>query len=227
MSTRASFAVLLLALCAQLAWSAYRPALHVQQRALPATPASGTLRIAAGGDDVALSRLLMLWLQAFDGGPGGGMPLRALDYDAVRAWLAAVADLDPRSRYPLVAASQLYAAVDDPVRVRVMLDFVHERFLRDPDRNWPWLAHAAITARHRLHDLPLALRYARDLRTRTSPGQLPVWAAELEAWVAQDMNELDSARALIGALIASGRVTDPGELRLLERRLRELERQGP
>lgn len=227
MNTRRSLATLLLALCAQLAWSAYRPALHAKHGVLPSAPSSGVLRVAAGGDELALSRVLVLWLQAFDGGPDGGMPLRALDYHGLRDWLGIVADLDPRSRYPLVAASQVYAAVDDPARVRLMLDFVHARFLREPERNWPWLAHAAITARHRLDDLPLARRYARELRERTPPAALPLWAAQLEAWFAQDMNELDSARALIGGMIASGRIRDPRELRLLERRLQELERKIP
>jgi hypothetical protein len=227
MSTRRSLAILLLALCAQLAWSAYRPVLQDRQRHLPQAASVDVLRVASGGDELALSRLLLLWLQAFDAGPDGGLPLAALDYHALRSWLGAAADLDARSRYPLLAASQVYAAVEDPVRVRVMLDFVRERFLREPDRHWPWLAHAALTARHRLHDLPLALQYARELRSHTAPGTLPLWATQLEAWFAQDLNELDSARALIGGLIASGRIRDPGELRLLERRLQELERNAP
>lgn len=228
MSARCSLAIVLLALCAQLGWSAYRPAVQAEhQRALPGAPDIRMLRFAAGGDDLAMSRFLMLWLQAFDGGPDGGMSLRELDYDVLRGWLARIADLDPRSRYPMLAASQVYGAVEDPARVRTMLDFVHERFLREPDRHWPWLAHAALSARHRLHDLPLALQYARALRERTAPGSLPPWATQLETWFAQDMNELHSARALTGGLIESGRITDPQELKLLERRLRELERKIP
>lgn len=227
MSTQRSLAILLLALCAQLAWSAYRPASQGPHARMPTAPSADVLRVAAGGDELALSRLLMLWVQAFDGGPAGGLPLRELDYRALRGWLGAAADLDTRSRYPLMAASQVYAAVDDPARARVMLGFVHERFLREPDRHWPWLAHAALTARHRLQDLPLALHYARELRRRVAPDTLPLWAGQLEAWFAEDMNELDSARALIGGLIASGRVTDPRELRLLERRLKELEQRQP
>lgn len=225
MSRRATLAILLLALCAQLAWSAWRPLAHAQARTLAGGPDAALLRVASLGDEVALARAMMLWLQAVDEGPDGGIPLRALDYGALRSWLELVADLDSRSHYPLLSASQVYAAVDDPPRVRIMLDFVHQRFLRDPDRHWPWLAHAAVTARHRLDDMPLASGYARELRTRTTPGTLPPWAAQLEVWFAADMNELASARALIGGLISSERITDPQELRLLERRLQELERQ--
>jgi hypothetical protein len=37
------------------------------------------------------------------------------------------------------------------------------------------------------------------------------------------MNELEAAKILIGGLIASGQVKDERDLRLLERRLKELE----
>jgi hypothetical protein len=41
------------------------------------------------------------------------------------------------------------------------------------------------------------------------------------------MSELDSARAVAGALLSDGTITDPNEIRLLEGRLRELERAAP
>lgn len=224
MTVRPALVVLLAALGAQLAFANWRPASLAWSGNIAPAPSAHVARFAALGDEVALARLLMLSVLAADSGPDGGTPLRALDYVELRAWLERVADLDPRSAQPLLAASQVYAGVSDPARAALMLDFVHARFLRDPDRHWPWLAHAAVSARHRLHDPARAASYARELRIRTSPGVLPLWAQELEAWFSADMNELDAARALIGGLIESGRVTDPRELRLLERRLNELER---
>ena len=224
MSSRPALAVLLVALGAQLAFASWRAASPERTGGIAPPPPLPAVRMAALGDEVALSRLLMLGVLAADSGPDGGTPLRELDYAALRDWLERVADLDPRSAQPLLAASQVYAAVNDPARARVMLDFVHARFLRDPDRHWPWLAHAALTARHRLQEPARAASYARELRTLTSPGVLPLWAQELEAWFTADMNELETARALIGGLIESGRVTDSRELGLLERRLQELER---
>lgn len=215
---------LLLALGAQLAFGAWNRTVHPAPVALVAAPDSAALRMAALGDEVAFARLLMLWLQAADGGPHGGVALLELDYAALRSWLERIAELDPRSRYPLLAASHVYAAVGDAARVRTMLDFVRTRFLHDPNRHWPFMAHAALVARHRLADPALALSYARELRTHTAAGVLPPWALQLQAWFAADMSELDSARALIGALISDGRIRDPRELRLLERRLQELER---
>ena len=40
---------------------------------------------------------------------------------------------------------------------------------------------------------------------------------------ARDMGELEAARILIGGLIHSGRITDPGEIRFLGARLAEIE----
>jgi hypothetical protein len=165
----------------------------------------------------------MLWLQAFDNQPGISIPFRELDYARVEAWLARILDLDPRGQYPLLAASRLYGEVPVPEKQRPMLDFVHDRFLEDPDRRWPWLAHAAIVAKHRLGDLPLALRYARAVTDHATGPGVPAWARDMTILVLEDMGELEAARLLIGGLLDSGRVTDPHEARFLDRKLRELE----
>ena len=67
-------------------------------------------------------------------------------------WLETILALDPAGQYPLLMAAQVYSQVPDPARERLMLEFVHQQFLHDPNRRWRWLAHAAIMAKHRLHD---------------------------------------------------------------------------
>lgn len=210
-------ALLLAALSAQCVLHVTVPAPPAPAPTLPAAPPLPALRLASLGDAPAAARLAMLYLHAFD----AGMPLRALDYGHVASWLEAALALDPGSRLPIVAA-QGYAAVADPARVRVMLAFIEQAFGADPARRWPELAQAALVARHRLHDMALARRYARAIRLH-APGA-PAWARQLELFVLQDMNELDSARAVAGALLAEGTITDPNEIRFLEERLRELER---
>ena len=103
-----------------------------------------------------------------------------------------------------------------------MLDFVYQEFFRDPDRRWPWLAHAAIVAKHRLKDLPLARRYAAAIRLHATGKQVPAWAKQMEIFILEDMNEREAAQALIGGLLESGQVTDPREIRFLTARLEAL-----
>jgi hypothetical protein len=209
-------ALLAATLAAQLAWHAAQPGPRAAPALLAPAPPPAALRLAAFGDEAVLAKLCMLYLHAHD-----DVPLRELDYRRVTGWLEAALALDPRSRQPLVAASGVYGAVADPGRVRIMLDFVARAFDAAPAARWPEMAQAALLARHRLHDMALARRYAADLRAR-APGA-PAWARELEIFVLRDMNELDSARAVTGALLAGGTVTDPREIRFLEDRLKELE----
>ncbi|WEF34802.1 hypothetical protein [Pseudoduganella chitinolytica] len=219
-ATPAATLLLALALGAQLAWHGWAPPPAPATAGLAPPPAPAVLRLVGLGEDAALARLLMLALQAHDAQAGAALSLHALDYGRVVPWLERALALDPRGRYPLVAASAVYAAVPDPARVRVMLAFIERAFHADPARRWPFLAQAALIARHRLHDLPLARQYARTLRLRAPAA--PAWARQLEAFVLEDMDEPAAARAVIGALLAGGQVTDPNELRFLARRLDEL-----
>jgi hypothetical protein len=105
-----------------------------------------------------------------------------------------------------------------------MLDFVHEAFLENPDERWQWLAQAALLAKHRLRDLPLARRYAADLQRLAKDPRMPLWARQMEVFVAEDMNELDAVKIMLGGLLESGKLEDPDERRFLKERLEELER---
>ncbi|MFP5393023.1 MAG: hypothetical protein ACLGI6_15990 [Gammaproteobacteria bacterium] len=212
----AVWALLAAALAAQLAWRGAAPSAPAP---IGAPLPTAVLRAASLGEPVALARALALLLHARE----DRQPLRQLDYTALRAWLERMLDLDPRGQAPLLAASQVYAAVQDPARVRIMLDLVARRFGDDPDRRWPWLAQAALVAQHRLHDAALARTYAAALRSRTAPGVLPAWAQQLEVFILEASNETEAERLLIGAMLANGQVRDPNEARLLEQRLHALE----
>jgi hypothetical protein len=202
-------------LAAQAAWHAALGRPRLADDELPPAPSARTLRLAAFGETQAAARLGMLYLQAFD--------LQALDYARLGAWLRVLIELDPRGQYPLFAAARVYAEHPDPARARMMLELIHEQFLLDPNRRWPWLAHAALLAKHRLKDLPLARRYAAAIDRHTTAADVPLWARQMQIFILEDMNELEAARIMLGGLLASGRITDPAELNFLKQRLHELE----
>lgn len=165
----------------------------------------------------------MLYLQAFDYQSGSRVPYRDLDYGRLEGWLTRILELDPSGQYPLLAASRLYAEVPVEAKQRSMLEFIYREFLVDPNRRWPWLADATAIAKHRLHDLPLALRYAQAIQRYAVADNVPLWAKQMEIFILEDMNELETARIIIGGYLQSGAVTDAAELRFLEERLRQLE----
>jgi len=212
------------AIVAQIALQSLRAPPAAEAQDLPPAPRAAALQAASFGEPAAAARLAMLYLQAFDLGAGNRLPYRNLDYQRLREWLQAALDTDPRSNYPLFAASRVYAEVDDDKKCRQMLDFVHQAFFADPNRRWPSLAQAALMAKYRLHDLPLARRYADDLqRLATDPG-IPLWAKQMEVFILEDLNELEAAKIMLGGLLESGKLRDPGERRFLQGRLEELER---
>jgi len=111
-----------------------------------------------------------------------------------------------------------------------MLEFIYREFLKDPNHRWQWLAQAALVAKHRLHDLPLALRYAEAVDRLTRAANVPLWAKQMRIFILEDLNELQAAKVILGGLLESGDIRDPAEIRFLKRRLEELEarmRQAP
>ena len=191
---------------------------------LPRAPSAQALHLAGLGEPAALARLAMIWLQAFDSSADNNVPYRQLDYTRLVAWLRAILTTDPRSEYPLFAAARIYAENADPVKARLILDFIASEFAADPNRRWPALAHAALLAKHRLKDLPLARRYAAAIQRLATADSVPLWAKQMEVFILEDMNELEAAKVMLGGLLAAGRIRDAGERRFLEGRLEELER---
>ena len=215
-------ALLVTTLALQLLWQTSGSAPKPGAEELPAPPTAMVTRLVSLSEDLAAAKILMLQLQAFDYQSGSRVSYQALDYGRVQDWLALILELDPGGQYPLLAASRLYAEVSDEAKQRSMLDFVYRQYLLDPNRRWPWLAHATFLAKHRLKDIALARSYAASLQTHTTAKDVPPWVTTMEIFILEDLNELEAARVMIGGLLASGRITDRGELHFLNGRLEEI-----
>jgi hypothetical protein len=211
---------LLFALAAQVSWHAVEPRPTARATGLTQPADVSWFRLVSDGEPIAAAQMLMLYLQAFDNQAGISVPFMDLNYAAVEAWLKTALMLDPAAQYPIMMAAQLYAQVPDSRKQRQMLDFVHREFLLDPERRWRWLAHAAIIAKHRLHDLPLALSYAEDI-TRHARGAQG-WARQMRIFILEDMGEVQAASVLLGGLLATGEVTDTAEIHFLTEKLEAL-----
>ena len=209
------------ALAIQVAWQSLQPRPVATAVALTSLPPVSLLRVLAGGEPIALAGVLTLYLQAFDDQPGISIPFRDFDYRRVIPWLTTLLELDPRTQYPLLLAAQVYSQVPDPARVRMMLDFIHTEFLRAPNQRWRWLAHACIMAKHQLHDNTLALGYARDI-ARLAPAA-PDWAKQMHIFILEDLGQVESAKILLGGLLASGQIKDEHEMHFLLERLKAME----
>lgn len=209
-------ALLAAALLGQVLWKAWEPAPTARARDLPPAPPAALVRLADLGENAAASLLLTLRVLSYDDQPGISLPYKALNYPRVIRWFDTALALDPHNRLPPFAASLLYAAVPDPAKVRLMLAFVHQAYVADPERRWPWLAYAALAAQHTLHDPALALRYARALdRARDAPP----WVREMPVLLLSNLGHTRQAEVLLGGLVASGVIKSPGEIAWMKARL--------
>ncbi len=190
---------------------------------LPPPPSLAMVRLQSLGEPILSANLLMLYLQAFDNQPGVSLPFASLPYTEVAEWLSRALALDPEGQYPLMLASQMYAQVPDVAKQRQMLAFTYQNFFASPNTRWRWLAHAAIIAKHRLHDLPLALSYASAIAAHATGSNVPHWAQQLPIFILEDMGEMESAKIMLGALLANGTIRDPHEIHFLSQRLRQLQ----
>lgn len=194
----------------------------VQPAPLPKPPSLAFMQLVAIGEPEVLSRLSVLWLQAFDRQPGISIPFDDLDYVRLVGWLETSINLAPKSQYPMFIASHLYSRVNNPSKQRAMIAFLEQQFIRDPEYRWRWLAQAIIIAQHRLNDLNLARRLAKLLRKSTTNKHIPHWAKQMELGIMEAQGEYQSAALLIGGLLQGGQITDPHELNFLNLRLTEL-----
>lgn len=222
---RGLLAMFVIALIAHGALRFFAPRPVAVAAALPAPLPVAVLRAMSVGEPQALSQGLTLYLQAFDNQPGISIPFASLDYARVSAWLKSALALDPLANYPLMMASQLYGQINDVERQRSMCEFVHREFLERPDARWRWLAHCAIMARHRLNDMPLALRYAEEIARHA--GKASGWARQMRIFLLEDMGEIERATVLLGGLLAGNEVSDARERHFLTGQLEALKRRPP
>ena len=218
--------ILTIAFLCQLYLSSSRSLASVNIKALPEPPSQIESQLLGLGDSIAVSKIFMLWLQAFDNQPGVSVPYKSLDYGRVINWLERILALDPKGQYPLLAAGRIYGVVADNERKRQMLEFISEQFLQDPNRRWPSMVHAIYVAKHRLNDYSLALKYAHAVAREVTVENIPVWVKQMEIYVLEDMGEIESAKILIGGLLESGAITDAHEIQFLLDRLDRLEREN-
>lgn len=209
--------------CAALSTVRGQPAAKLEP--LGEAPSVLMARLVSMEEPVAFAKMANLVVQAHDIQPGASLPWGQIDYKQLISWLDLSLQLDPRAQYPLMAGARLYTqVVNDTQRQRQMMDWVARRFLEDPAKRWPWMAHVVYVAKTQVKDAALAMQYAELLRIKTEQlREVPAWARQLAIFLRIQMNQLQAARFLIANLIDSGQVSDPNELRFLMHTLGQLE----
>ncbi len=214
---------LLFSLALQLLWHSVQEPVVAKVEGLTPPLSTRSYVMSSFGEPIAASKVLNLWLQAFDNQPGASLSFHQLNYPLITKWLDTSLELDPRGHYPMLVAARVYGSIQDPVKQRIMTEYIYQKFNENPNKYWRWLAHAIITAKHEIKDNKLALKYAQALAEKATGKNVPYWAKDMKIIVLEDMGEVEAAKILVGALINSGEITDPYELKFLTGKIATLE----
>lgn len=173
----------------------------------------------AMGSEQLLGYLLAIRLQLHDNQAGQHFRYSLIDYEVLIDWLDRITELSPGTEYPMLLASRVYTTTNDQARLRTILGFIQRRFDDDPQLHWRRLAEATVISKYKLDDLELALAMAEKLAQQPASVQMPNWARDFQFLLLAELNELESAIALIEALLQTDAVHDPDEKRFLEGKL--------
>lgn len=217
----AAFAILLLAQIASHHLG--RERFEAGYRPLSEPFAAAAYRGLAMGSEGLLAHLLSIRLQLHDNQAGRHFRYDLIDYDLLVDWLEQITDTYLDSEYPMLLASRIYTQTGDPARLRKLIDFIERRFEQNPQLHWRRMAEACLIAKHNLEDLDLALRLAAKLSSQPARIEMPQWARDFQFLLLSEMNEFESAIAMIQALLQSGSITDVDERRFLQEKLSEFQ----
>ena len=216
----------MLVLLSQLLFHHFSPA----QREFRYQPLSNPLGAStyggiAMGSEKLLGYLLAIRLQLHDSQAGRYFSYNRIDYPVLVEWLEQITRINPVSEYPMLLASRVYSQTADKNRLRLMLEFIERNFDHAPQLHWRRLAEASVIAKHQLGDLKLALRMAEKLALQPASIVMPQWARDIRFLLLAELNEFESAIAIIEALLQSNAITDPDEKRFLEWRLSKFQQE--
>ena len=173
----------------------------------------------AMGSEQLLGHLLSLRLQLHDSQAGQHFLYSLIDYDVLIEWLELISAISPDNEHTALLASRIYSQTSDPDRLRQLLAFIERRFDENPQLYWRRLAEGSLLAKHKLHDLERALQMAEKIAQQPASVQMPQWARDFRFLLLAELNEFESAIAIIQALLQSNAVHDPDEKRFLESKL--------
>lgn len=179
----------------------------------------------AAGSQKLFSYLLIIRLQLHDNQAGRHIRYQLMDYDRLLEWLDTIYRLNPASEYPMLLATRVYSQTTDKTQLRQLLDYIDKTFRQSPQLFWKNQAEATVIAKHKLGDLELALQMAQSLSAQPGTVIMPRWARDMHFLLLADMNEYETSIAIIEALLNSHSITDPDEIRFLQQKLLEFQRQ--
>lgn len=192
------WALFLLALSVQAGfwWHSHRipPVMEIT----PRVPSQAEVQILALGDAQTYYRMAVLQLQSAGDTFGRVTSLKDYDYQALLTWFRLFDQLDARTDLSPAVAAYYYGQTPKVEDLRPIITFLHEHAKRDLAHKWWWMTQAVYLANAKLEDSALAVELAQELVN--APGEMPLWARQMAAFIHEQRGEKDAALAIIDSI---------------------------
>lgn len=207
---RQYFIALALAAAAQMLFWAQARTITPHGFSTDVAPSSSMARVMGLGDAQFYYRVAGLGLQNMGDRAGQLAPLTQFDYGRLAGWFTLLSRLDPQSNYVPSLAAYYYGLSRDPDQVRQVIGYLRQIGVKNPQRHWRFLAYGVYLARYRVRDSQLGLELAHQLAA-LPVDDMPIWTRQLPAFVLADAGELEAARDILEAILATTPDLPPAE----------------
>lgn len=208
------YAALLLCLAAQIffAYSARHqfPKLDI----LPPLPSEISVKALSFGDPEFYFRARALEIENAGDTFGRVTPLKDYDYKRLADWFYLFDTLNSQANIIPALASYYYSQTQRTEDLRYIIRYLDDYASRDLEHKWWWLSQAVYLANHRLEDKKLALELAEKLSK--APGNVPLWARQMPAFIHEQLGEKEEAFAIIQSILQNYKDLPPTELNFMK-----------
>jgi hypothetical protein len=194
----------------------YKPRLTI----VDPPPSARMASIQALGDGQFHFRWLALELENSGDSFGRFTALRHYDYANIQAWLHLLDRFDNRSNAGPSLASYLYGSIDNPHKIRHMMNYLLEHGRSDPKTKWWWLSQAAYMAKEKIKDDDLALSISYEVANSNAPN-LPLWARQFPAFILEKQGKREAAFRFMEQFLAEKDKMTEGEWNYMRYFLKE------
>lgn len=170
---------------------------------VPKPPSELNLTSSFFGDTALAYRVWALALQNFGNAGGAFTPLKDYNYQYVGEWLDRLDGLDPQSNFAPYLASYYFGASQSPKeQLPYIIAYLEKIGTRPEGEKWRFLAQAVYLARHKMQDMPEALRLAKKLSSIYRPG-MPAWTKQMEVLITNEVGDKEAAYILMKSILAT------------------------
>ena len=167
------------------------------------------------GDRTLAYRVWALALQNIGNTGGNVQALKNYDYKALYGWFNLLDRFDQTSNYVPMLAAFYFGGTQNPQEqlpyVTSYLEMVGSR--TEPQEKWRWLSQAIYLTRHKLKDIPEALRLSKKLAEMYNPDTMPAWTLQTPALITAEMGDKKAAYLMLKAMITTeSEKMDPNEV---------------